>query len=283
MALAGAQNLDDIKPEDIVWIDGFACPPAPKIRPFHAALSAVRLIKNKEDTRQVFETLTALAGSSGLDLFRKFVATPYGRRVVTEPVKMENVLADRDRLMATPEGSLARHYVRFIEDGGLAVDGIVKAAEEAGVDFAEDTQFKEFFRMYAHVDLCHDLWHTLTGYGRDALGEVLNLGFSEKQAHNHGFNLMIAMGTIGIKAEKPMLPIFKAVAESYRMGASVDFLLQHDVEELLPQPLEEIRARLGFFEPKTYNAIPAAVRDALLEPKARKKGGSSGDAVPIHG
>ena len=91
-------------PEDIQWVDGFAAPPAPGYRPFAALSAAFKLLVNKEDTRQVFEVFSALAGRDGLDLFARFVATPYGRRVVTEPVRLEHILGNRERLRRYPEG-----------------------------------------------------------------------------------------------------------------------------------------------------------------------------------
>ena len=50
-----------------VMIAGYRVPPAPPIRPLHAVRSVMRLVRNKEDTRQVFEAVSAF-GTVGLSL-----------------------------------------------------------------------------------------------------------------------------------------------------------------------------------------------------------------------
>jgi len=261
--------VGEVPPEDFVWIDGLAMPPSPPVRPFHALRSVIKLVRNKEDTRQVFETVYALAGKSGHRLFTKFIRTDYGRKVVTAPVKLEEILSDREALRALPEGSLGRVYLAFMEGENLTADGLLDAAGEAGIDFRGETQFEEYRRMYLHTDVSHDLWHVLTGYGRDALGELCNLAFTRIQSRNPGFRLIIWIGLIAMKLERPGQPIWRAANEGRRMGEGVDFLLGHDVEALLVRPLDDVRRDLGFIEPAAYNSIPDDVKQNLLKPKVR--------------
>jgi hypothetical protein len=63
------------------------------------------------------------------------------------------------------------------------------------------------------------------------------------------------------------MPALKAAREAARMGDNVDFLLQHDVEELLKRPLDEVRADLGIFKPAVYDSIPDAEKHSVLRPK----------------
>ena len=170
--------FDDVPAEKVEWLNGFPTPPTPPIQPIHALLSVWRLIQNKEDTRQVFEIVSSLTGRSGKQLFQRFTSTEYGRRVVTEPVELEKILGDREALRQYPAGSLARVYLDFMEGEDLTPDGLLDAAEEAGIDFRSDTDFEEYRRLFLHLDVCHDLWHVLTGYGRDALGELCNLVYT---------------------------------------------------------------------------------------------------------
>lgn len=258
-----------LKPEDLVYVQGFATPPAPKFRPLHALVSAFRLIANKDDTRQVFEVVTSLSRDSGRRLFSRFVATPYGRRVVTAPVRLEEILGDFPRLRAMPEGSFGKAYVDFMDEAGFTPQGLIDAAEEAGVGMKEYPELAEFRRAFTHLEVSHDLWHVITGYGRDPLGEICNLVFTRRQTRNPGLRLIIFMGLAAIKLERWSMPAMKAAREAARMGDNVDFLLQHDVEELLKRPLAEIRAELGFIEPSVYNAVPYAEKHAVLRPKVK--------------
>lgn len=263
-----AENrYEDVAPEDIEWINGFATPPDMPVRPVHAMSSVIKLIRNKEDTRQVFEVVSALSGGSGKRMFRRFTATDYGRRVVRGEARIEEILSDREALRALPEGSFGRAYLAFMEGENLTVEGLMGSAEEAGIDFTGETQFPEFRRLFLHLQVSHDLWHVLTGYGRDAIGELCNLCFTRAQTRNRGFRLIIWMGLAAMKRERPDLPLWKAANEARRMGGEAEWVLSHDVEALLPLPLEEARRRLNILTPSCYDAIPADAKAGLLKPK----------------
>ncbi len=260
----------ELRPEDFVDVDGFATPPAAKYRPFHALVSSLKLIANKEDTRQVFEVVTALSRDSARRLFKRFVATPYGRRVVTEPVEIEKILGDFARLRAMAPGTVGRAYVDFMEAEGLTPQGLIEAADEAGVGLMDYPELKAFARAFRHLEINHDLWHVLTGYGRDPIGEICNLVFTRRQTGNPGLKLIIRMGLLALKLERWSFPALKAAAEARRMGDAVDFLLQHDVEAMLEEPLADVRKRLGIFTPAIYAAIPSDLKNSVLRPKVKQ-------------
>ncbi len=277
-----AQAFSTEVPADrIVWVNGFPCPPRAPIRAFHAAVSVGKLVLNKEDTRQVYEIVHDLAGDAGKRLFKRFTDTPYGRRVVTEPVQLEKILSDREALRTMPEGSLGRAYLAFMEGENLTPDGLLNAAEEAGIDYRGETQFEQFRRLFLHISISHDLWHVLTGYGRDALGELCNLVFTRKQTRNPGLVLINRVGMVAQKLSVPAAPVFACVREAARMGEAVDFLLQRDVEAVLPRSLADVRRDLGFITPVVYNGVRAEVRNAILKPKIKKtQAEREGKAVP---
>ena len=261
---------DHCPPELITDVNGFPAPPAPDYRPLHAVASVIKLLSNKEDTRQVFEIMNAVNRDHGSKLFDRFTASEYGRRVVSEPIKVEEVFCDRQRLRAMDKGSLGRVYLDFMEGENLTPDGILDAAEEAGIDYRCETQFEEFRRMILHLEVNHDLWHVLTGYGRDALGEICNLAFTQAQTGNPGLKVIINIGRLAAKAEKPGQPIFDAVTEARELGERTEWLLGQDVEALLPLPLEEVRERLNMTEPVIYNSIPDEVKATILKPRIKK-------------
>lgn len=267
MARRIASFSDHIPEEELETVEGFPVLPVPPVRPFHAFASVLKLVANKEDTRQVFEITAALSGGSARRMFTRFVQTDYGRRVVTEPIKLEELLGDRDALRVMPEGSLGRAYLAFMEGEDLTPDGIVSAAEEAGLDYRSPTQFEEMRRMFLHAEVCHDLWHVLTGYGRDTLGELCNLGFTRSQSGNDSFRLITWIGALAVKLERPSVPVWKAIRQGYDIGREVSWLLGEDIEALLPQSLEDVRRKLNFREPTVYNAVPQDVKDGLLKPR----------------
>lgn len=260
----------EIDPNDIEWINGFPTPPSQPVRPLHAISSVLRLVRNKEDTRQVFEIIKSLSGRSGKRLFERFSATPYGRRVVSEPVLLEEILSDREALRSLPAGTLGRAYLDFMEGENLTAEGLRSAAEEAGIELDAWPEFKEFMRTFMHLQVSHDLWHVLTGYGRDALGELCNLVYTRAQTGNTGFRLIVIIGAIAQKIEAPHVPILKALREAGSNARAANWVLEYDVEQLLSLPLDEARRAIGLREPKFYNAIPADVKSKLLKPKVNE-------------
>lgn len=270
MAYRRASFADHVPEHLIDYVGGFPVPPAGKVRPVHALASVMKLVANKEDTRQVFEIVAALAGDSTIEMFRRFVATDYGRRVARGEINLIDILSNREKLRAMPEGSFGRVYLAFMEGEDLTPDGILLAAEEAGQDFRCETQFEEFRRMFLHSQVSHDLWHVLTGYGRDALGELCNLGFTRVQSGNRGFRLIIWMGLLAMKGESFGTPTARAVSQGVEMGRGATWLLTEDIESLLPLPLSEVRRKLNFIEPTVYKSIPDDVKAGLLKPKLGK-------------
>ncbi|MEL7490783.1 MAG: Coq4 family protein [Pseudomonadota bacterium] len=270
MARRLASFADHIPPDELETVDGFPVLPIPPIKPLHALAAVFKLVANKEDTRQVFEITAALSGRSARRMFTRFVRTDYGRRVVAEPIKLEEILGDRERLRVLPEGSLGRVYLDFMEGEDLTPDGIINAAEEAGLDYRSPTQFEEMRRMFLHAEVHHDLWHVLTGYGRDALGELCNLGFTRAQSGNDSFRLITWIGALAIKLERPGLPVWKAIRQGYDIGRNAEWLMGQDVEALLALPLDEVRRKLNFSAPTIYNSVPVEVKEGLLKPRVKQ-------------
>lgn len=263
-------TAEEVPADKIEWIAGFPTPPTPPVRPMHALVSIIRLIRNKEDTRQVYEVVQALSGGAGKRLFAQFAGSAYGRRVITEPVKLEEIMCDHEALRALPEGSVGRTYLDFMEGENLTAEGLLDAAQEAGVYFREETQFEEYRRLFFHLNTSHDLWHVLSGYGRDALGELCNLVFSHAQTRNPGFRFIVLIGLIAQKLDNPSAPVLKALGEARRNARATGWVPEFDVEEMLPLPLAEVRRRMNIAEPIFYNSIPDEIKDNLLKPKVKQ-------------
>jgi ubiquinone biosynthesis protein COQ4 len=90
----------------------------------------------------------------------------------------------------------------------------------------------------------HDLWHVLTGYGTDELGEAALVAFSEAQIPNRSFPiLLVAAAWMGPKSWSLAWPRY--LARAYRRGRRAKLLTAAPFEELLPLPVPEVRRRLG--------------------------------------
>jgi ubiquinone biosynthesis protein COQ4 len=201
------------------------------------------LVADPTRTEQVFEITDALAGASFERLFLKFANHPDGQRLLAERPSLLAVLSDRDALHALPVGSFGRAYAEFMECGNLTADGLVEADEMVVRD---DKRIDEPNRRYYGDRLrdMHDLWHVLTGYGRDEAGEAANLAFTLAQIPNKGIALIVAaaafLGTTEWRLGWP-----RYLYRAWRRGRRAAMLAVAPYESLLDRPLDEVRRALN--------------------------------------
>lgn len=223
-----------------------------RLRP-REALRAIRvLLRNPEDTAQVFVIVRALSGKSLLRGFNRFAATPTGRAVLAENRSLLRVLADRDYLASLPAESLGRAYLEFMKTQNLSAEGLVDAS------LAGERPLEESLARYAErLRDMHDLWHVVTGYGRDTSGEVCLLGFTFAQTRNPGLAFIALIGAAKIAREMDRR-IFPALWAAYRAGRRAEWLPAADWEQLLTEPLDRVRQRLRITPPAVYPQLRTA-------------------------
>ena len=84
-------------------------PPRKPIQPIRALRAIRELLRNPDDTAQVFEIIDALSGNVGERLYLRFVGTETGRAILGERRSLLATLDDRPRLLGLPQGSLGCH------------------------------------------------------------------------------------------------------------------------------------------------------------------------------
>jgi ubiquinone biosynthesis protein COQ4 len=220
-----------------------------------AAWHAIRaLVRDSEDTRQVFLLMDALRGKTSLRQLARFSRTQTGRAVLAERRQLINWLQDRASLAALPPGTLGRAYYQFMAAENLSAEKLIEVSEFSkklppGDDM---TLFRERNREM------HDLLHIVTGYGRDPLGEACLTAFSFAQTGLKGFAVIAIVGSQRISRALPGQPVRRAGFEGYRRGRRASWLVGADWENLLAEPLKAIRARYGIDPPAYYPAIAMA-------------------------
>ena len=98
----------------------------------------------------------------------------------------------------------------------------------------------------------HDLWHVVSGYHGDLIGEAAVLAMSYVQTKNPGVALIAAMGFVqtgGFPGAR------KTIKSGYARGKRAAWLPAVDWEAMLVLPLDEVRAKLGFDAPPAYEPI----------------------------
>jgi ubiquinone biosynthesis protein COQ4 len=228
------------------------------------------LIANPEDTEQVFIIMQALTGKSLFKQYERFLTLKTGQKVLSEKRDLLTTLADREALKKLPEGTLGKTYIDFMINEGISAEGLVEASEETYTDFAD----KDLERYTMRTREMHDLWHVITGYGRDGLGEVCVVSFSYAQTKSLGFAAISLMGAYHFSKMFPRRGIFDAAWQAYWIGRKAKWFPGQDWEHLLTLPLEDVRRLLNVKVPTKYlalNDISQQTRPAPMEQLAEQQ------------
>jgi len=223
----------------------------PKIRPIKAAGHMRALLRDKEDTEQVFHIMDALNGNTSVRKLKAFMKSDAGQARMEDRRELPAILDDHAVLKGLPDGSVGRAYVAFMEREGLTAAGLVEESEKW---WDEQERFEDDLEFFGRrMRDTHDLLHVLTGYGRDQLGETSVLAFSH--AHNGGFgNLFIAY--IGAWELAKLAPrsarVMSSIKEARHNGRQSLPLIYEDIVALLSEPLSAARKRMNIAEPIAY-------------------------------
>ncbi len=207
-----------------------------------AARALRKLVDDPDDTSQVFHIIEALSGDAPVRMLRRVRREPEGRRLLASKPDLVPTLSDRDGLRARPAGSLAHAYLAFVESEGITAEGLVAASETGTpppVRSIRDAADLEF--LGERMRDTHDLWHAVTGWRGDLIGEVCLLAFTFAQTRNPGVGLIVAAGFV---LEGGRLGVRRKIFDAFRAGHAARFLPAVSWEELLPLPLADVRRRL---------------------------------------
>jgi ubiquinone biosynthesis protein COQ4 len=222
----------------------------PHNRPLVALRALVELAKDPDDLPKVFKILESLPGRSLERLLARMRDSETGRRLLAAQPELAARLSDRAALAALPAGTLGRAYLEVTERAKITSQGIVAAS------MAERTtplRTGEVRFVGERMRDTHDLWHVVTGYGTDVLGELALLAFTYAQAPHPGIGLIVGLAYLQREPSVNAL-----IRDAHRRGKRAAWLPAVAWEELLDRPLEAVRSQLGLGAPPSYAPISSA-------------------------
>ena len=244
---------------------------APRKRPLKAWRHMRALIADKENTEEVFHIIRALNGDAFERAYQTFLAHPEAEARIAKARVLPPVLDDRARWMALPEGTFGREYAEFMEREGLTAAGLVVESLKSPESREWRARIDPLRLWYADRSRdTHDMFHVLTGLGRDALGEACVLSFTYPQ-HGRGLGLKFIAYLGAREAAKAMpktAPWRQALKECQAMGERAELLEAVDLVGLFELPLDEVRERLELGKPSAYRDCHAMCREVGIDPYA---------------
>ena len=244
-----------------------------KRRPLKAWHHMQKLLADKEATDEVFQIIRALNGDSFERSFQTFLKHPDAPGLIDAAEVLPPVLDDHARWLALPEGTFGREYVEFMRREGLTAAGLVEESLKSPESRDWRTRIDPLRLWYADRSRdTHDMFHILTGLGRDALGEAMVLSFTYPQ-HGRGLGLrfiaFVGAREVATRFRRHTgrrIPWRRALRECRDMGERAAHLEATDLVNLFPLPLSEVRARLNIGEPVAYRECHRIMRDAGIDP-----------------
>ena len=210
----------------------------------------MELAQNPDDLTKVFKIIESLPGRSTERILKRTRASTSGQLLLLEQPTISSLLSDRAALAALPAGTLGRAYYELTDRAKITAEGIVQASmvEREAPQLSGELKF-----VGERMRDTHDLWHVVTGYGTDVVGELALLAFTFAQAPHMGVGLMVGFAYLqrvpGVNA---------TIREAYRRGKRAEYLPAIPWERLLDQPLDAVRAELGVGPPPAYTPISSA-------------------------
>ncbi|MGY6551771.1 MAG: Coq4 family protein [Erythrobacter sp.] len=219
-----------------------------------------KLVADKEDTEQVFHIIEATKGRASHRQAREFIQSAEGQRFLREGTNIPAMLDDHARWAQCGPNSVAAHYIAFMKREGLSAAGLVAESNKWQPPEQRPQDLMQWY--FDRLRDTHDLFHVLTGYGRDALGEASLLAFSYQQNHNKGILFIAYAGARQIrKVSGTAAPVMAAIREGRALGRAAAKIAHQDIAALMAEDIDAARARLNIGKPVIYRQCLAILKD----------------------
>jgi len=151
--------------------------PVRPINPWKAWQAFQGLVRDKEDTRYVFAFFENVNGRSYTKFYERFTQSDYGQSILADREQVGRVLNDRATLESYGAGTFAAAYLHYLDSENLKPEGVFEAhwAQAPDAMAAMRDNWPGLYAVSYMMSLTHDLYHVLSGYSRDPLGEALLL------------------------------------------------------------------------------------------------------------
>jgi ubiquinone biosynthesis protein COQ4 len=247
---------------------------------WRTAFDAIKkLLANGDDTTQVFRIMRALNVGNAPMNYARLIASEQGGRIAYDRVELAQRFSDPAFVASFAPGTVGAAYRNFLETTGYSADGLVEVSRLVP---SEDDLAHPYAWFGRRVRDTHDIWHVLTGYKADeSMGEAALVAFSYAQVGGLGWALIGSAAALKSMRVTGSKLFAKAVWEGYRNGRKAKWVSGEDYLELLHEPLEAARERLGIVTPVAYLHAQRELGPALASYLSTQKAATAAAAPAI--
>ncbi len=217
-----------------------------RIRPYVAWKSVKRLISDPTRTEEVFIIIDALKGNSVKRAVDRLSNGEEGRALLLEKPSIVNELGN---LEFSSGDSLGSFYREFIHSESISAEELINESEVS--TYINHKTLDERWMGERLRDI-HDLFHVVTRYGRDELGELCLLAYTNTLHFNRGIALILFMGRRQYRRDHPHIPIDACLGEARMLAKNSAWLPGIWWEKKLYLSIDNVRESLGLADPTIY-------------------------------
>ena len=196
---------------------------------------AVSILRDPSQTDSVYDIEDGLRHTKATQLAVEYVKSkPEVAQIIQERYLAPS--PDIEALLKYPENSLGYAYASYIKESGFDPNFYRKVAVE------DDASY-----IVLRIRQTHDLWHIVTDFSVDVVGELGLKAFELAQTRRTMSAILLAGGLLStlFKSPEGLDRLLDRIAVGYRMGAKAKPFLAQKWEEHWEKPLSEWRAELG--------------------------------------
>lgn len=204
------------------------------------------LLKDHTKTQYIFALSHAINGPRLKKLYDKLLTTEQGGQIACDLPEFTDLYL---KLPDCAENTVGH---ALIHDLPYPLESLTKLSQRGRKNRAWINSKHPYIWMARRYRDTHDLYHTLTGYKTDTLGEVAMLAFSYAQQKLPSWGVLLLIGIIKIKFHPMKLA---AIYEGYRRGKKSTWILGENFETMIYEDLSACKDRLNISKATIYEKI----------------------------
>jgi ubiquinone biosynthesis protein COQ4 len=201
------------------------------------------LLKDHTKTQYIFALSHAVNGPRLKKLYNKLLETAEGGEIACRLPEFTDLYSE---LANCPKNTVGHELINELP---FSLDTLTKLSQRGRTNRDWINSKHPYIWMARRYRDTHDLFHTLTGYKTDTLGEVAMLAFSYAQQRLPSWGILLLIGLVKVRFHPLKIA---AIVEGYSRGKKAKWILGEDFETMIHEDLEECKNRLNISRARIY-------------------------------